>query len=249
MRVQFFAPRDANNKIIKVPASFRRTVKWLPQIGDVFPDFTIETTQGTLRFWDWAEGSWVHLFSIPRAYSPVCTTEMVSISSYGDAWTTNNVKHLALTGATVGEQIDWIDEIESVFQISVNFPCAHDPGLRLSQLFGMLHERQARDRSIRKSFIIDPAHRIRVIQQYPLFMGRNTEEILRTIKALQLRGESGVATPADWYGGDVLILADDRPEEDVVAEFGVTSVWLTPYLRVVSPPGAERHVAGDEPEE
>ena len=235
MAIQFFSPRGAHNEIIKLPTSFRRTVKWLPQIGDMVPDFTIETTQGVLRFWDWAEGSWVHLFSIPRAHTPVCTTEVVSIASCADAWEANNVKHLALTGSTVGEQIIWHDEIESVFKTPVNFPSAHDPGLRLSKLFGMLHEKQARDRSIRKSFIIDPAHRIGVVHEYPLFVGRNTEEILRTIKALQLRSDTGAATPADWYGGDVVVIPDDRPEDEVIAEFGTASVRLTPYLRVVSP--------------
>lgn len=245
MAIQFFTPRGAHNEIIKLPTSLRRTVKWLPQIGDVVPDFTIETTQGVLRFWDWAEGSWVHLFSIPRANTPVCTTEVVSIASCADAWEANNVKHLALTGSTVGEQIAWHDEIEAVFKTPVTFPGAHDPGLRLSQLFGMLHEKQARDRSIRKSFIIDPAHRIGVVHEYPLFVGRNTEEILRTIKALQLRSDTGVATPADWYGGDVVVIPDDRPEEDVIAEFGAASVRLTPYLRVVSPQAPEDEPANE----
>ncbi|WP_111733127.1 redoxin domain-containing protein [Roseovarius amoyensis] len=245
MAIQFFSPRGAHNEIIKLPTSLRRTVKWLPQIGDIVPDFTIETTQGVLRFWDWAEGSWVHLFSTPHAGTPVCTTEVVSIASCADAWEANNVKHLSLTGATITDQLAWHDEIEAVFKTPIHFPCAYDPGHQLSKLFGMMHEKQATDRSIRKSFIIDPAHRIGLIQEYPLYVGRNTEEILRIVKALQVRSETGAATPADWYGGDMVVIVDNRPEKEVIAEFGNASVRLTPYLRVVSPRGPEDEPTSD----
>lgn len=177
----------------------------------------------------------MHLFGIPRAKTPVCTTELVSLASCAEAWAANNIKHLALTGSTVSEQIAWHEDIERVFKTRVGFPGAHDPGRQLTRLFGMLHEKRSRDCGIRKSFVVDPAHQIRMILEYPLNVGRNSEELLRVMRALQLRAETGVATPADWYSGDVVIVNDDRPEAEVIAEFGNGSIWLTDYLRVVTP--------------
>jgi len=235
MAIQFFTPRGPRNELLKLPASLRRTVKWLPQIGDIVPDFTVETTQGVIRFWDWSEGSWVHLFGIPKAKTAVCTTELVSLAASADAWKAGGVKHLALTGSTVGEQIEWHEDIEAIFGTEIDFPGAHDPGLQLARLFGMMHEKRSRDSSIRKSFVIDPAHQIRMIFEYPLGVGRNSEELLRAIKALQTRAVSGVATPADWYFGDLVIINDGRSEDEVIAEFGSPSIRLTPYLRVVTP--------------
>ena len=123
----------------------------------------------------------------------------------------------------------------SIFGMEIDFPGAHDPGLQLTRLFGMLHEKRSRDCGIRKSFVIDPAHQIRMIFEYPLGVGRNSEELLRVIRALQMRAGSGVATPADWYYGDLVIISDGRSEDEVIAEFGSPSVRLTPYLRVVTP--------------
>jgi len=235
MSIQFFTPRGPRNEILKLPNSLRRTVRWLPQIGDTFPDFTVETTQGILRFWDWAEGHWVHLFSHPAAHTPVCTTELVSIAASAEAWAACNTRHMALTGSTVADQIAWHEEIEALFDTEIDFPGAHDPGLQLARLFGMMHEKESSDWTIRKSFLIDPALRLQMIFEYPVYIGRNTEEILRVVKALQLRAETGAATPADWYGGDIAIVADDRCETEVVEVFGNQSMRLTPYLRVVSP--------------
>lgn len=235
MSIQFFTPRGPGNEVLRLPSALRRTVKWLPQIGDTFPDFTVETTHGTIRFWDWAEGHWVHLFSHPAARTPVCTTELVSIAASAEAWTANNTKHMALTGSTVADQIDWHEEIETLFQTEIDFPGAYDSRLQLSRLFGMMHDKESRDWPIRKSFLIDPALRLQMIFEYPVYIGRNTEEILRVVRALQLRSATGAATPADWYGGDIAIVASDRPEQEVIEHFGNGSVRLTPYLRVVSP--------------
>lgn len=233
MSIQFFTPRGPKNELIRLPSALRRTVRWLPQIGDVFPAFNVETTQGNLNFWDWAEGSWVHLFSHPAAHTPICTTEMASIASLSQDWKEANVKTLALSGSTIDDQRAWHEDIARLFGLEVEFPCAHDPDLKLTRLFGMLHENECSVGPIRKSFLVDPGMRIRMIFEYPVFVGRNIEEMLRVIKALQLHIETGAATPADWQSGDMVIIPDNRSEDEVMHHFGNGSDRLLPYLRVV----------------
>lgn len=233
MSVQFFTPRGPGQEVIKLPSALRRRVKWLPQIGDLFPDFSVETTHGLMRFWDWADGHWVHLFSHPAAFTPVCTTEIASIASHADSWDKHGIKNLALTGSTVQEQREWHADIEDLFDLPIDFPGAYDPGLRLSALFGMIHEKESSTWPIRKSFLIDPAQRVRMIFEYPVFVGRNTDEVLRVARALQLHDRTGAATPADWYDGDMAIIPDQRTEASVQRDFGETSTRLRSYLRVV----------------
>lgn len=233
MSIQFFTPRGPRNEMIRLPAALRRTVRWLPQIGDMFPDFSVGTTQGDLNFWDWAEGSWIHLFSHPAANTPVCTTEMAAIAALSQDWQEAGVKHLALTGSPLDEQHAWHADIARLFGLEIDFPCAHDPGLQLSRLFGMMHDKSDAARPIRKSFLIDPAMRVAMLFEYPSFLGRNIEEVLRVIRALQVRADTGAATPADWQGGDMLIIPDNRCETEVIRQFGSGSERLLPYLRVV----------------
>lgn len=235
MSIQFFAPRGADKQIVQLPTSLRRTVKWLPKIGDLFPNFTVETTQGRLRFWDWAEGHWIHLFSHPAAFTPVCTTEIASIASFDAAWQAADVRNLALTGSPIEDQHLWHEEIESIFGQEVRFPCAYDRDLQLSHLFGMIHEKESEAWPIRKSFLIDPSLHLRMIFEYPVFVGRRTDEVLRVVKAMQLRDKTGVATPSDWEDGDPVIIPDERPETELVEEFGALSNRLSSYLRLVHP--------------
>jgi peroxiredoxin (alkyl hydroperoxide reductase subunit C) len=208
-------------------------VRWLPQIGDLFPDFSVTTTQGPLRFWEWAESSWVHLFSHPAALTPVCTTEMAALADCGPECRALKLKNLALSGSSIDEQLAWHDDITRLFGVTVDFPCAVDPGNKLSRLFGMMHDKESTAWPIRKSFLIDPALRVRLIFEYPFFVGRNIEEVLRTTRALQLHDETGAATPADWDQGDLVIIPDKRPEAEVLRQFQAESQHLTSYLRVV----------------
>ena len=238
MSIQFFAPRDPHNEIIKLPTISRRTVRWLPQIGEVFPDFSVDTTQGQIRFWDWAPGKWTHLFSHPAAFTPVCTTEIASIAMLRTEWSEHRIQHLALTGSSVEEQILWHEHIEELFDVHIALPTAHDPFLTLSKLFGMVHEKESRSWPVRKSFVLDPDMRIRMISEYPVYIGRNISEILRVIRAMQLRDRTGAATPADWDDGDVALIPDNRPEDEVIQHFGTASRRLMSYLRVVDPQDA-----------
>lgn len=233
MSIQFFTPRGPKNEFLKLPATYRRTVRWLPQIGDIFPDFSVETTQGPISLWDWAGGSWVHLFSHPAAFTPVCTTELASFASLNDEWKANNIKLLGLTGSSVDSQQRWHIEIEDLFDVSIDFPNGHDKGMNLARLFGMLHEHESPDWPIRKSFLLDPVMRVQMIFEYPIYIGRNTEEILRVAKALQLRAETGAATPADWDIGDMAIVPDTMTDATARRVFGAAPRKLTPYLKVV----------------
>jgi peroxiredoxin (alkyl hydroperoxide reductase subunit C) len=232
MSIQFFTPRGPGNEVVKIPRNMRKTVKWLPQIGDIFPNFTVDTTQGRLHFWDWAEGQWTHLFSHPAAFTPVCTTEIASFANLQDEWSKHGVRNLALTGSTLEEQTRWHDDIKTMFNIEVSFPCAQDPGQKLAALFGMMHDKESTEWSIRKSFLIDPSMKVRMVFEYPIFVGRSGEEILRTLQALQLRDKTGGATPADWLQGEMQIIPDDRPETAVLRDFGTPSTYLSHYLRV-----------------
>lgn len=231
--IQFFTPRGPGNEVLRLPSSLRRTVKWLPQIGDTFPDFSVDTTQGPLRFWEWAEGSWVHLFSHPGAHTPVCTTELAALADCASECEAINLKNLALTGASIEDQLSWHEDIRKLFGCVVGFPGACDSNLQLSRLFGMMHDKQSVARPIRKSFLIDPALQVRLIFEYPTFMGRNIDEVLRSTKAIQLHDRTGAYTPADWEHGDLVIIPNTLPEAEVRRHFSCASVNLTPYLRVV----------------
>ena len=237
MSIQFFAPRGADRQIVKLPTSMKKTVQRVPRIGDIFPDFTVDTTRGRLRFRDWAGGHWVHVFSHSSAFTPVCTTEMSSLATYAPEWEAANVRNLALTGSPLEDQIAWHADITALFGTQIDFPCAHDAGLRLSRLFGMAHEKDSDIWPIRKSFLIDPSQRLRMIFEYPIFIGRRSEAILRAVHAMQLRDATGMAPRRDPEQGDMAIIPDDRPESSVLRDTGSVSTRLSPYLRVVKPAG------------
>jgi alkyl hydroperoxide reductase subunit AhpC len=234
MSMQFFAPRGADGKPVQLPLGYRKTVKWLPRMGDIFPDFTIETTQGMLKFWDWAEGGWTLLFSHPAAFTPVCTTELAAVASQRAEFATLGLKVLALTGSTLDEQRIWHRDIERAFDTQIWFPTAEDQEGSLAELFGMKHEKEHAKWPIRKTFILDPQMKIRMIFEYPVFIGRSVEETLRVVEALQLRERTGAARPADWFFHDPIIIPDDSCEAEVKRQFRGKSINILPYLRVVN---------------
>jgi thioredoxin-dependent peroxiredoxin len=239
MTMHLFAPRNYDGSVLHLPMGYQRKVKWLPQIGDIFPDFKIDTTEGPLEFWNWAEGSWVFLFSHPEAYTSVCSTELGALARTADEFRGLNTKILGLTRSSIESQLVWHEDIARLFKSKVWFPTAADPDGRLSTLFGMQHKIEHDIWPIRKSFIIDPSLRIQLIFEYPLFVGRSVDETLRVIEALQLHSRTGFATPADWCGGDPVLVPEDVPEEDVIREIGVRSVNLLPYLRVARQPSRQ----------
>ena len=233
MSIQFFSFRSSTNNRLYMPSTYRRSVSWLPQIGDVFPDFFAETTEGDLRFFDWAEGHWTYLFSHPAAMTPVCTTELVALSSALPDFDAKGVKLLGFSGSTLETQRAWHADIERIFDVPVTYPFVADPDLKMAKSFGMLHTNASSDWPIRKSFILDPQMRIRMIFEYPIYIGRGTDEIIRMIDALQKLDSTGLGIPADWLPGDDLIFAENMADPEAKARYGDRFVRLTGYLAVI----------------
>lgn len=173
MSRQFFAPRGANNAVTDLPKAYRRSVKWLPRIGDIVPNFVLPSTQGDIDFWSWAEGHWVLLFSHPAAKTPVCTTEIAALAAMRKDFEKLGTKVLGLTGSSVDEQLEWHKDIESLYNTSVWFPTMADEGGGFASLFGMVHEKESETWPVRKSFVLDPQMKIRMIFEYPVFVGRS----------------------------------------------------------------------------
>ena len=175
MTIQFFAPRFWDGSIMKLPNTYRRKVRWLPEIGDIFPNFHLVSTHGPIEFWDWAEGNWTYLFSHPAARTPVCTTELGSIAANGKDFANLGVKALGLSGSSIEDQQLWHREVEELYGHDVWFPTGQDESGDLLDLFGACHAREAEGFPIRKSFILDPQMRIRMIFEYPIHIGRSAD--------------------------------------------------------------------------
>lgn len=197
---------------IEVPASYRTTTKWIPRIGDVFPNFQAQTTQGPLTFHPFAENGWTVFFSFARAHTPVCTSELRGLAAAQDDFDALGVKLLGISRDDTERQQAWLDEIESGLGRKVAFPLVSDRSARLVRTMGMIHPRQDPALTIRKTVILDPALRVRMIFEYPILIGRSTEELLRTVEALQAQERHRVALPADWMPGEDWIT--DYPGRD-----------------------------------
>lgn len=170
---------------IQLPRAKQRTVAWLPQLGDIFPNFTAETTSGDMRFWDWAEGHWVFYFSQPIAGERICTSELVEFARRADEFEAHNVKLLALTGSDAFEVSAWERKVQDLCSFDINIPIIADPEQAYARAFHMTHEAENAAYPIRRGIIIGPNLKVRMIADHPTFMRRDPREVLRTIKALQ----------------------------------------------------------------
>ena len=236
MSYQFFTGRGRQGEKLFIPTGYRRYVKWLPQIGDIFPDFEANTTHGKIDFFDWAEGSWTFLFGHPAPFTPVCTTEMMALALAQEEFADRDVKLFGITCGDLNTQREWHIDIEDRFGCQINFPTAEDVSGCLSRAFSMIHEKESSTWPIRKSFIIDPEMRVRMIFEYPIFLGRSTDETLRCIDALAMVDQYGVATPADWQQDDEYLVTDrTHPLLAQTAKLDQRYQELTPYLKVISP--------------
>ena len=177
----------------------------LPLLGGKAPDFEAPTTQGTLRLSDF-EGSWLVMFSHPADFTPVCTTEFMAFSEIYDELQKRNTELLGLSVDSVSSHIAWIRNVEEKMGVKIPFPIIADLNKEVSTLFGMIHPAQSKTETIRCVFIIDPEGIVRTILYYPLTTGRNMQEILRIIDALQTTDEHKVATPANWKPGDPVVV-------------------------------------------
>ena len=226
---------------IEVPKGYRTGKIWSPQIGDIFPNFSAMSTKGEMAFHNWAEGRWIYLFSHPAAFTPICTTELASLAEMQPDFERAGV---AVVGLSVGMPDDtarWVEDVERIFGLKIVFPVVSDPDGRLSRAMGLIHPKNDKDCTIRKSFIIDPALRVRMMLDYPAFVGRSSEEVLRAIEALQMADRTGLAVPADWQpGDDLLARPGENDDADLDARYGEGWTRLSRYLKVVHTDAAER---------
>ena len=204
------------------------------RIGDIAPNFQIDTTEGKINFHDWANGSWVFFFSHPADYTPVCTTEMGRTAQLAEQFAARNVKPLGLSTDTVEEHKGWMNDVNETQNTQVKFPIVADKDKKVAELYEMIHPGESVTAAVRSVFIIDPNHKIRLTMTYPMSVGRNFAEILRVIDALQTGDKHGVATPADWeLGGDVII-PPSVSMEDAEKKFPQGFKTVKPYLRYTS---------------
>jgi thioredoxin-dependent peroxiredoxin len=208
------------------------------QLGDTVPDFTQDSSEGTIHFHEWAGDKWVVLFSHPADYTPVCTTELGTVAKLKPEFDKRNVKCIALSVDDANSHKGWICDIDETQGTTVNFPILADADKKVSELYGMIHPNSSTGNTltVRSVFIIDPNKKLRLSITYPASTGRNFEELLRVIDSLQLTDHYSVATPANWTDGEDCVVVPSIPTEEARQKFpkGVTEV--KPYLRMTPQP-------------
>lgn len=206
------------------------------RLGDTVPNFTQASSEGDINFYDWAGDSWVVLFSHPADYTPVCTTELGTVSKLKPEFDKRNVKVIALSVDDVDSHRGWIGDIEDTQSTKLNYPILADPDKKVSDLYDMIHPNANAKVTVRTVFVIDPQKKLRLTLTYPPSTGRNFDEILRVIDSLQLTDNYSVATPADWKDGEDCVVVPSIPTEEARQKFpkGITEV--RPYLRMTPQP-------------
>lgn len=186
-------------------------------IGSIAPDFTADTTAGRINLHDWIGDSWVFFFSHPADFTPVCTTEMGRTAQLAKEFAARNTKPLGLSTDSVEEHNKWIADVNDTQNTTLEFPIVADPDLKIAKLYEMIHPDESETAAVRSVFIIDPDKKIRLTMTYPMSVGRNFDEILRVIDALQTGDKNGVALPADWTPGKRVIIppsvSNDKAKE------------------------------------
>ena len=214
------------------------------RLGDTAPDFVAQTTEGTIRFHEWTGDSWAVLFSHPKDFTPVCTTELGSVAKLSPEFRRRNVKLAGLSVDSLESHHRWLDDIEETQGVRPEYPIIADTDLNVSKLYGMLEEdaegdaasRCAMDNlTVRSVFVIDPGKKVRLVTMYPMQTGRNFTELLRAVESLQLTTRHPVATPANWQPGeDVMInlMVSDEKAHALYGDFKAPK----PYMRIISSP-------------
>lgn len=214
------------------------------RINQTAPDFTAETTKGTISFHDWIGDSWAVLFSHPKNFTPVCTTELGAMAGLQGEFAKRNVKVIGISVDPVDSHAKWTDDIKVATGFEVDYPLIGDKDLRVAKLYDMLPEdagnssegrTPADNATVRSVYVIGPDKKIKLILTYPMTTGRNFDEILRTIDSIQLTAKHQVATPANWKQGDDVIITAAVSNEDAVTRFGSFDTVL-PYLRKTRQP-------------
>jgi alkyl hydroperoxide reductase subunit AhpC len=206
------------------------------RLGDEAPDFTVETTEGKLNLYEYLGDGWGVLFSHPKDYTPVCTTELGAVAKLKDQFAKRNAKVIAVSVDPLESHTGWVKDINETQGTTVNFPLIADPDRTVSDLYGMIHPNASDTVTVRNVFIIGPDKKVKLIIVYPQSTGRNFQEILRVLDSLQLTAKYSVSTPADWKDGDDVIIAPAISDEDAKTKFPKGFKTLRPYLRVTPQP-------------
>ena len=206
------------------------------QLGDTAPDFEAKTTSGDVRFHDWIGNSWAILFSHPKDYTPVCTTELGTVAKLKPEFERRNVKVIGLSVDSLGSHEGWAKDIEETQGSALNFPLIADDDRKVSDLYGMIHPNANDTLTVRSVFIIGPDKKIKLSITYPASTGRNFDEVLRVIDSLQLTSEHQVATPVNWKHGEDVIIVPQLSNEDAGKKFPDGWNEVKPYLRMVKQP-------------
>ena len=207
------------------------------QLGDPAPDFTIDSTEGTIKFHDWIGDSWCVLFSHPKDFTPVCTTELGEVAKLKPEFDKRNVKVIGLSVDPVSDHKVWANDIEETQGQRLNFPLIGDPERIVSSLYDMIHPNANNTLTVRSVFVIGPDKKIKLIITYPASTGRNFNEILRVIDSLKLTAEHSVATPVNWQEGEDVIIVPALSDVEAKKKFPGGWTTVKSYLRVVSQPG------------
>jgi alkyl hydroperoxide reductase subunit AhpC len=206
------------------------------QLGDEAPNFNAETTQGPVDFYKWKGNSWAVLFSHPKDFTPVCTTELGAVAALKGEFDKRNTKVIGLSVDPLTSHTKWEGDIKDVTGQTVNFPMIADPDKKVADLYGMIHPNASDTMTVRSVFIVGPDNKVKLTLTYPASTGRNFQEVLRVIDSLQLTATHSVATPADWKDGDDVIVVNSISDEDAMKKFPKGFVAKKPYLRVTPQP-------------
>jgi alkyl hydroperoxide reductase subunit AhpC len=206
------------------------------RLGDTAPDFTAETTEGNLNFYDYLGDNWGLLFSHPKDFTPVCTTELGAIAKRKSEFDKRNVKLMGISVDPLESHKGWSKDIEETQGAAPNFPMIADPDRKVSDLYDMIHPNASDTVTVRSVFVIGPDKKIKLTITYPQSTGRNVDELLRVIDSVQLTAGYQVSTPVDWQQGEDVIIVPAVSDEDAKSKFPKGWKALKPYLRVTPQP-------------
>jgi alkyl hydroperoxide reductase subunit AhpC len=206
------------------------------RLGDVAPDFTADTTDGTVNFHEWLGDSWGVLFSHPKDFTPVCTTELAAFSKVKGEFDKRNTKLIGLSVDSVESHNTWDKDIAETQGQPVNFPVIGDPDRKVANLYDMIHPNANDTLTVRSVFVIGPDKKVKLIITYPASTGRNVDEVIRVLDSLQLTAGYSVSTPVNWKDGDDVIIAPAIPDEEAKKKFPKGFKTLKPYLRLTPQP-------------
>jgi alkyl hydroperoxide reductase subunit AhpC len=206
------------------------------RLGDEAPNFTADTTEGKIDFHQWLGDGWGVLFSHPKDYTPVCTTELGRVANLKGEFEKRKVKVIALSVDSVDDHKGWINDINETQHCTVNYPIIADPDKKVAQLYDMIHPNALDNLTVRSVFVIGPDKKVKLTLTYPASTGRNFDELLRVIDSLQLTANYQVATPVDWKHGEDCVVVPAIKTEDIPAKFPKGHKVIKPYLRTTPQP-------------